>query len=263
MGVESRVALVTGGTSGLGAEMARVLAGDGARIAVAGRDRERGEAVVAEIADAGGEARFFHHDAADPESATELAAAVEDALGPIEILVNNAGTMFFGPIGQHTPDDFDRAVAVNLRGPFLMTQAVLPSMVEHRYGRVIFISSNGASSGAAGTSLYAITKAGLEGLMRALMAEFAPFGITFNSVEPGLIDTPLTSTMLSDPAMREKFSKHHPNQRVGEVRDIAHAVRMLADDEAGHMLANVVTVDGGLTRAIGYAVVEPPDEKKQ
>jgi 2-hydroxycyclohexanecarboxyl-CoA dehydrogenase len=136
-------------------------------------------------------------------------------------------------------------------------------MAQRGYGRVVFVSSNGASSGAAQTSLYAMGKAGLEGLMRALMAEFAPFGITFNTVAPGLVHTPLTSTMLDVPEMRARFSGHHPNGRVGEVRDIAHAVAMLADDEAGHMLANVITVDGGLTRAIGYAVIEPPEDKLQ
>jgi 2-hydroxycyclohexanecarboxyl-CoA dehydrogenase len=263
MPIDQRTALVTGATSGLGAEMARMLAARGARVAVAGRDRERGDAVVGQIRSNGGEAEFFGHDAGVVDSNRELVGAVERGLGPIEILVNNAGTMFFGPLDQHAAEHFDRAIAVNLRGPFLLTQAVVPGMVERRYGRVIFISSNGASSGAAMTSLYAITKAGMEGLMRALMAEFAPFGITFNTVEPGLIDTPLTSTMLSDPALREHFAKHHPNRRVGEPRDVAHAVVMLADDDAGHMQANVVTVDGGVTRVIGYAVIEPPEDKKQ
>jgi 2-hydroxycyclohexanecarboxyl-CoA dehydrogenase len=263
VGVEGRIALVTGATSGLGAETARRLAAGGAGVAVAGRDRGRGDAVVAEIADAGGVARFFEHDAAVIESNPELVAAVGAGLGPIDILVNNAGTMFFGPLDQHLSSDFDRAMAVNLRSPFLLTQAVLPSMVERRYGRIVFMSSNGAASGAAMTSLYAMTKAGLEGLMRALMAEFAVFGITFNTVEPGLIETPLTATMLSDPAVREHFASHHPNRRVGTAREVAHAIAMLADDDAGHMQANVVTIDGGITRAIAYAVIEPPKEKQQ
>jgi gluconate 5-dehydrogenase len=108
-----------------------------------------------------------------------------------------------------------------------------------------------------------MTKAGLQGLMRALMAEFAPFGITFNTVAPGLTETPLTATMLSDAEQHERLARHHPGGRVGEAADIAHAVAMLADDAAGHISANVVVVDGGLTRAIGYAVVEPPAEKVQ
>jgi gluconate 5-dehydrogenase len=113
------------------------------------------------------------------------------------------------------------------------------------------------------TSLYAMGKAGLEGLMRALTAEFGSRGVTFNTGEPGLVDTPLTSTMLNDPAMRKHLAGHHPNRRVGEPQDVALAVKMLADDEALHMLANVIVVDGGLTRTIGYAVVEPPEEKRQ
>lgn len=263
MGVHGRTAVVTGATSGIGAEVARVLAAGGARVAVCGRDRGRGDAVVAEIAAAGGEAAFFPYDAQDPAAAGTLVAAVEQGLGPVEILVNNAGTMFFGPVAEHTPETFDTAIAVNLRAPFLLTQAVLPGMTDRRRGRVVFVSSNGAASGAARTSLYAMSKAGLEGLMRALMAEFAPFGITFNTVAPGLVRTPLTSTMLDDTAMQTRLAGHHPNGRVGDVRDIAHAVLMLADDHAGHVLANVITVDGGLTRAIGYAVVEPPADKVQ
>jgi NAD(P)-dependent dehydrogenase (short-subunit alcohol dehydrogenase family) len=218
---------------------------------------------VATIRASGGVAEFLAHDAGEPESGGELARAAEASLGPIEILVNNAGTMFFGPFEQHSVQDFDRAVAINLRAPFLLTQAVAPAMAARGYGRVIFVSSNGASAGAAMTSLYAVAKAGLEGLMRALMAEYAPFGVTFNTVEPGLIDTPLTATMLSDPELRAHFAAHHPNRRVGQPGDVAHAVVMLADDAAGHMQANVVIVDGGITRAIAYAVVEPPEDKQQ
>ena len=263
MGVDGRTALVTGATSGLGEAIALRLAAGGARVAVAGRDRARGEAVVAAIAAAGGQAQFFEHDAERIESNSALVEAVRQRLGPVEILINNAGTMFFGPLGGHAAADFDKAMAVNLRSPFLVTQAVLGDMVERGFGRVIFMSSNGASAGAAMTSLYAMTKAGMEGLMRALMAEFAAFGITFNAVEPGLIDTPLTATMLSDPAVRAHFAGHHPNKRVGESHEVAHAVAMLADDDAGHMQANVVTIDGGITRAIGYAVIEPPQDKQQ
>jgi 2-hydroxycyclohexanecarboxyl-CoA dehydrogenase len=258
-----RVALVTGATSGIGAEIATRLAAGGARVAVAGRDRERGARVVASIHDAGGEAVFVAHDAVRPEANQELVTETKRVLGPVEILVNNAGTMFFGPLAGHGVADFDTAINLNLRSPFLLTQAVVPGMVERQYGRVIFISSNGASSGAAMTSLYAMSKAGMEGLMRALMAEFAASGITFNTVQPGLVDTPLTSTMLSDPAMHAHFAGHHPNRRVGIPADIAHVVAMLADDDAGHVQANVITVDGGLTRAIGYAVNEPPEEKRQ
>jgi 2-hydroxycyclohexanecarboxyl-CoA dehydrogenase len=258
-----RVALVTGATSGIGAELATRLAAGGARVAVAGRDRERGAIVVASIREAGGEAVFVAHDALPVEANRELVDETERCLGPVDILVNNAGTMFFGPLAGHRAVDFDTAINVNLRSPFLLTQAVVPGMVERGHGRVIFVSSNGALSGAAMTSLYAAGKAGLEGLMRALMAEFAASGITFNTVQPGLVDTPLTSTMLSDPAMHAHFAAHHPDRRVGSPADIAHVVAMLADDDAGHLQANVITVDGGLTRAIGYAVNEPPEEKRQ
>jgi 2-hydroxycyclohexanecarboxyl-CoA dehydrogenase len=263
MGVESRAALVTGASSGIGAAIAKALGHAGARVAVAGRDAARGGAVAAAIRGAGGVAEFVSHDAAAPGSAHEVAERAAAAVGEIDILVNNAGTMFFGPFASHPLAAFDTAVAVNLRGPFLLTQAVLPGMAQRAYGRVIFISSNGARSGAANTSLYAMTKAGLEGLMRALMAEYAAQGVTFNTVQPGLVDTPLTATMLAEPGMRSHFAGFHPGRRVGEPTDIAHAVCLLADDAAGHLQANVITVDGGLTAAIGYAVAEPPADKQQ
>jgi 2-hydroxycyclohexanecarboxyl-CoA dehydrogenase len=263
MGVEGRAALVTGATSGIGAAIAQALAAAGARVAVAGRDAQRGEAVVAGIREAGGVAELVSHDAADPASAEAVAASATAAVGPIDILVNNAGTMFFGPFAEHPVGAFDTAVAVNLRGPFVLTQALIGGMAERCYGRVIFISSNGARSGAAMTSLYAMTKAGLEGLMRALMAEYAGHGITFNTVQPGLVDTPLTATMLAEPGMRSHFAGFHPGGRVGDPADIAHAVLLLADDAAGHFQANLVCVDGGLTSAIGYAVAAPPAGKQQ
>src|ERR1700722_5198363 len=123
-----RVALVTGPTSGIGAEIATRLAADGARVAVAGRDRERGATVVASIQDAGGEAVFVAHDAVAIEANQELVADTERRLGPVDILVNNAGTMFFGPLAGHRAVDFDTAINVNLRSPFLLTQAVVPGM---------------------------------------------------------------------------------------------------------------------------------------
>jgi 2-hydroxycyclohexanecarboxyl-CoA dehydrogenase len=263
MSFAARTALVTGSTSGIGAAIAMRLAAGGARVVVAGRDHARGDAVVAAIVGNGGKAIFVSHEAAEVQSNHNIVAEAEGALGPIDILVNNAGTMFFGPFGGHAAADFDTAIGVNLRSPFLLTQAVLPGMVQRGYGRVIFISSNGATSGAAMTSLYAMSKSGVEGLMRALMAEYAAAGITFNTVEPGLVDTPLTSTMLSDPEMHAHFASYHPNRRVGCAEDVAHAVAMIADDDAGHMQANVIVIDGGLTRAIGYAVAEPPADKQQ
>jgi 2-hydroxycyclohexanecarboxyl-CoA dehydrogenase len=243
--------------------MARSLASAGARVGVAGRDADRGAAVVGEIAASGGEARFFHHEAADIASADTLAEQVEVALGPVDILVNNAGTMFFGAFAEQTAADFDRAIGINLRGPFLLTQAIVPGMASRGRGRVIFISSNGAGAGAGMTSLYAMGKAGLEGLMRVLTAEYAPLGVTFNTVQPGLIETPLTATMLDDAATHQHLAGHHPNRRIGQPRDVAIAVTMLADDDAGHLGANVIVVDGGLTRSIAYAVVEPPVDKIQ
>ncbi|MCW3003726.1 MAG: 2-hydroxycyclohexanecarboxyl-CoA dehydrogenase [Conexibacter sp.] len=258
MGVEGRVALVTGATSGIGEATAHTLAARGARVAVAGRDADRGRAVVAAITAAGGEAAFVPHDLADPHGGEAVVAATVKALGQPRILVNNAGTFFFGPTPDVTPDEFDLAMRVNLRGAFLATQAVLPGMAAGGGGRVVLIGSSGGSVGVAMTPLYAMTKAALKGLMVALVPEWGSAGVTFNVVEPGLVETPLTAPMTGTEEQREQFFPHHPTGRIGVPQDIAHAIAMFADDDADHINAQVLLVDGGNTATAKHSALPPP-----
>jgi 3-oxoacyl-[acyl-carrier protein] reductase len=234
VGVEGRVALVTGATSGIGEATAHTLAARGARVAVAGRDADRGRAVVAAITAAGGEAAFVPHDLADPHGGEAVVAATVKALGQPRILVSNAGTFFFGPTPDVTPDEFDLAMRVNL------------------------IGSSGGSVGVAMTPLYAMTKAALKGLMVALVPEWGSAGVTFNVVEPGLVETPLTAPMTGTEEQREQFFPHHPTGRIGVPQDIAHAIAMFADDDAEHINAQVLLVDGGNTATAKHSALPPP-----
>jgi NAD(P)-dependent dehydrogenase (short-subunit alcohol dehydrogenase family) len=263
MAVTGRVALVSGATSGLGAEVARNLARHGARVAIAGRDASRGAALAAELQQRGGAAAFVPHDLFDPASAAAAAAAAAAALGPVEILVCNAATYFFGPFLDVTVDEACRAFEANVLGTLLLTQAVLPGMVERERGRVVFITSVGAEFGTARGSLYAMSKAALLGLMRALVAEFGPYGITVNAVGPGLIHTPLTEPVLGTAEQRAEAAASHPSGRLGTPEDVAHVVRMLVDDEAGHVAASHILVDGGKSLMTGTRGKPPPTEAER
>jgi NAD(P)-dependent dehydrogenase (short-subunit alcohol dehydrogenase family) len=255
-----RTAIVTGSTSGLGAAIARSLGADGTRVVVAGRDTDRGEQVAKEIRDAGGEAIFAVHDLRDAATAKSVAAAAAEAFGDVDILVNNAGTFFFGPFEGITPDEFDTTMEINVRGTMLMTQAVIGGMAEREWGRIVFMSSVAADQTFAHAVLYSTGKAALNGLMRGLVSEYAAKGITFNSVLPGLVPTPLTSPMLGEEYQREYFGKFHANGRVGRPEEVAHAVRMLVAEEAGHMIGQTIGVDGGITTVLPYEALPPPPD---
>jgi 3-oxoacyl-[acyl-carrier protein] reductase len=261
MTLAGRSALVTGATSGLGEAIARGLALGGARVAVAGRDAERGHAVVRAITDCGGEAAFVQHDLADPDAGSGVVERSILALGPLDILVNNAGTFFFGPTAAVSVADFDLAMRVNVRGAFLATQSALPGMAARGHGRVVFIGSSGASVGVAMTPLYAMSKAALKGLMVALVPEWGSSGVTFNLVEPGLVQTPLTTPMTATEEQRAQFLPHQPTGRIGVPDDVAHAVLMLVDDHASHINAQTIVVDGGNVATAKHSALPPPPDR--
>lgn len=258
MGIDQRVALVTGASSGLGEAAARHLAAHGARVVATGRDATRGEAVVQSIRDAGGEAVFLQLDLSDPDVGQKAQEGVAKAYGHADILINNAGTFFFQPLAAVTPEDFETAVRINFRGPFLIAQALVPVMAEHGHGRVVFVGSSAASAGVAMTPLYSATKAALKGLMLALVPEFGLAGVTFNTIEPGLIATPLTSNLVGSPDLQAPFIPHQPTGRVGVPIDLAHTVLMLADDHAGHVNAQTIVLDGGNIKTAKHSAMPPP-----
>jgi NAD(P)-dependent dehydrogenase (short-subunit alcohol dehydrogenase family) len=245
---QGRVAIVTGSTSGIGAEIARRLGEAGARVAVTGRDETRGREVVHEIARTGGEAVFFAHDLGESGTPGRLVEETVSALGGVDILVNNGGTLMAAPTPEVDAGTFDRAFRLNVRSAFLLVGAAAPLMAKEGWGRIISISSVSGQRGSAGLALYGATKAALEQLTRAWAAEFGPRGVAVNCVAPGRVLTPFSEKNLglSDPETRARVEAAIPAGRVAEIGDVAAAALFLASEEAGYVQGVVLNVDGGL-----------------
>jgi len=237
--LDGRVALVTGASRGIGKAIALTLAQCGAKVALNYLSSAReAEAVAAAIRDGGGQALAVAADVSVPAQVEAMIAAVTRELGPIDILINNAGIGMRRGVDDLTEADFDRTIAVNLKAAFLCTQSVVGSMRERRYGRIVNISS-GAARGAGAVGLhYNASKAGLEGLTRGYAARLARDGITVNAVAPSLIETDMTSAW-----SRENVSRI-PVGRLGTPEEVAHAVAMVVTNP--YMTGQTVPLNGGL-----------------
>ena len=235
-----RVALVTGGSRGIGAAIAVGLAEAGAAVAVNYRDREReAEAVAERLRGLGRQAMAVRADVSRSGDVAAMVTAVTRALGPIDILVNNAGIGLIRTVEDLTEDDFDTTIAVNLKSVFLCTQAVLPGMRERRWGRIVNVSS-GAARGAGGIGPhYNASKAGMEGLTRGYAARLVKEGITVNAVAPSLIETDMVRNGLASSPARI------PLGRFGTPEECAQVVMMLVGN--AYMTGQTVALSGGLS----------------
>jgi 3-oxoacyl-[acyl-carrier protein] reductase len=239
-GLAGRVALVTGGSGGIGAAIAGQLAAAGAAVAVGyGQHGEAAEKTAAQIVSAGGRAVALGADLRDPAAPGQLAEAAEDALGPVDVLVSNAGLGGTKALGEVTADDFDAMLAVNLRAPFLLAQRTLPGMADRGFGRILFVSSVAAFTGGIVGPHYAASKAGLNGLTHFLASRYAPAGVTVNGLAPALVTE--TGMLPGDPA---ELRQRVPVGRLGrpeEVADLALAILRNA-----YLTNQVVSLDGGM-----------------
>jgi 3-oxoacyl-[acyl-carrier protein] reductase len=235
-----RVALVTGGSRGIGKAIALALAKGGAAVAINYRERgEEAASVVAAIREGGGHAAAVAADVSNAAAVQRMVAEAEDRFGSIEILVNNAGMAQARGLDDISEADFDQALAVNLKSAFLCTQAVLPDMRARRWGRIVNISSIGARIGAGSVSVaYGAAKAGLEGLTRAYALRLAPEGVTVNAIAPGLIDTEMGA-----PLIAAGVGARIPVGRVGVGDEIAQAVLFLIGD--AFVTGQTLAVNGG------------------
>ncbi|MGH3290409.1 MAG: SDR family NAD(P)-dependent oxidoreductase [Trebonia sp.] len=250
-GLAGKVALVTGGASGIGAGIAQVLASGGAAVAVGDLNGEAATAVAGGL-HGGGKRLGVPLDVTDRESARLAVDQVEQRLGPVDILVNNAGISNVAPFLDITDEDWHRLMNVNLRGVLVMTQRVLRSMLDRRAGRVINISSMAGKEGLPNLAHYCATKFGVIGLTQALAKEAAPYNVTVNAVCPGVVRTPLWD----DPATGilrqldgengwQAFVDGIPLRRPQSAQDIGHACAYLASDLAANITGEALNVSGG------------------
>ncbi|PZQ02837.1 MAG: 2-hydroxycyclohexanecarboxyl-CoA dehydrogenase [Variovorax paradoxus] len=248
---ENKVVVVTGGGGGIGGATCRRFAGEGAKVAVFDLNLAAAEQVAAQIRAAGGTAQAMGCDITDRTSVDQAVAATAEALGAIDVLVNNAGWDVFKPFVQTVPAEWERLIAVNLTGALHMLHAVLPGMAERRAGRIVNVASDAARGGSSGEAVYSACKGGLVALSKTLAREHARQGITVNVVCPGPTDTALLAGVAEgarDPAkLLEAFRSAIPLGRLGQPDDLAGAIAFFASDDAGFVTGQVVSVSGGLT----------------
>jgi NAD(P)-dependent dehydrogenase (short-subunit alcohol dehydrogenase family) len=244
----SRVAVVTGGASGIGLGVAHRLAADGHRIAVLDRDAAGAEAAAAALRGRGADAVALEVDVADWASVDTAFAALRADLGPVAILVTSAGIESFDSVLEITPDIWDRILAVNLTGTFTCARAAIPDMLEAGWGRIVTIASSSAQSGAPRMAHYAASKGGVIALTKALAVELARSGITVNTIPPSLVDTPMAraAEAAGDFPGVDVVGPMVPVGRAGTPDDVAAACAFLCSDSASYITGQVVGVNGGM-----------------
>jgi 2-hydroxycyclohexanecarboxyl-CoA dehydrogenase len=242
-----KVALVSGAAAGIGAACAKRLAQDGIAIGVLDLDEARCADTVAAIKDAGGTAIALGADVSKRDQAFAAVAKLRDALGPVTILVNNAGVTDFTPFEEITDELWDFVYAVNVRGPMLLAQAVFPDMKAAHWGRIVNISSSSAQTGAVNMITYSSSKGAVVTMTRSMAQEFGPLGITVNNIPPGSV----MNTIMSE-ANRDRFQiptevllQTVPVRRLGEPSDIANACAWLASEASSYVTGQTIGVNGG------------------
>jgi len=242
--LDGRVAIVTGGSRGIGGAIAALLAEHGAAVVVSGRDAVRLDRAVLELQERGASVHGVAADAAKREDVDRLVEATKERFGRLDILVNNAGITRDGLLIRMKDDDWDRVMETNLRGAFLTTRAASKLMVRQRSGRIINIASTAGVMGNAGQVNYSAAKAGLIGFTKAAARELAHWGILVNAVAPGLIETDMTAAIPAE--AREALLAQVPLKRIGSAREVAEMVGFLAGDGAAYVTGQVFHVNGGL-----------------
>jgi 2-hydroxycyclohexanecarboxyl-CoA dehydrogenase len=243
----SKVALVTGAAAGIGAACAKRLAKEGIAIGVLDLDEARCADTVAAIKEARGDAIALGADVSKRDQVFAAVQKLRDNFGPVNILVNNAGVTDFTPFEEVTDELWDFVYAVNVRGPMIMTQAVLPDMKKGHWGRIVNISSSSAQTGAVNMITYSSSKGAVVTMTRSMAQEFGPFGITVNNIPPGSV----MGTIMSE-ANRDKFQIPSevllatlPVRRMGEPEDIANACAWLCNDASSYVTGQTIGVNGG------------------
>ena len=247
----NKTAIITGGAGGIGGATCRRFAAEGARVAIFDMNLQAAQQVAADIQASGGTAEAFQCDITDRAAVDAAVAAAEAKLGPIDVLVNNAGWDIFKPFTKTVPAEWDKLIAINLTGALHMHHAVLPGMVARGGGRIVNIASDAARGGSSGEAVYAACKGGLVALSKTLAREHARHNITVNVVCPGPTDTALLAGFAEGAANPEKlmdaFKKAIPLGRLGQPDDLAGAIVFFGSSDAAFITGQVISVSGGLT----------------
>ena len=244
MSLSGRVALVTGASQGIGRACALKLAEAGAAVALAARNQEKLEELARTVTANGGQAATFVMDVGDEQQIKSGCKAALEKFGKIDILLNNAGITRDQLVMRLKRPDWDAVLATNLTSAYLCIQEVIGSMLRHRWGRIINMTSVFGQTGQAGQANYASSKAGLIGLTMAIAREVGSRNITCNAVAPGFIETAMTTTLSED--LKRKALEQIPLGRLGTSEDVANAVAFLASEEASYITGHVLNVNGGI-----------------
>jgi 3-oxoacyl-[acyl-carrier protein] reductase len=245
-GTGGRVAVVTGGGSGLGREMALRFARDGAAVVVADQNAESAEAVCAEIVKSNGRALGIKVDVRSQGEVEAMVKAAVDNFGGLHVLVNSAGVGEQTAFLKQTIAEFERIIAVNLTGTYRCVHVAAPEMIKCGWGRIINISSVTGLRGVSGRVSYGASKTGIVGMTRALAIELAPYNITVNAIAPGPVDTEMVRQVHSE-ATRETYNRNSPMHRYGTTTEIADGAAFLASDQASYITGHTLPIDGGMT----------------
>jgi 2-hydroxycyclohexanecarboxyl-CoA dehydrogenase len=248
---DGKTIIVTGGGGGIGGATSKRFAAQGAKVAVFDMNLEAAQKVVDAIQADGGSANAFKCDITNRAEVDAAVAATVAQLGPIDVLVNNAGWDIFKPFTKTVPAEWDKLIAINLTGALHMHHAVLPGMVAHGGGRIVNIASDAARGGSSGEAVYAACKGGLVSLSKTLAREHARHNITVNVVCPGPTDTALLADFAvgagNPEKLMEAFKKAIPLGRIGQAEDLAGAIVFFSSDDASFITGQVISVSGGLT----------------
>lgn len=250
MRLGGKVAIVTGGGSGIGRAVAELFAREGARVVVADYKTDLGKETVEAIKRDGGDAMFVQVDVSSSAQVERLVDATLNTYGGIDILLNNAGILLFGTVLDTDEKDWNRVVSINLTGTFLVSKAVLPHMITRGGGSIINVtSSTGAHDAGPNTAAYVSSKGGVALLTRAMAIDHAKDNVRVNAIAPGPTDTPMLRNALS-PHQLAAFAATLPMGRLGRPEELASAVMFLASDEASFVTGAILAVDGGQTAQV-------------
>jgi NAD(P)-dependent dehydrogenase (short-subunit alcohol dehydrogenase family) len=250
--LDDKVALITGGASGMGKVASHLFAREGAKVVLADVADEAGEAVVADIRDQSGHAAYVHADVSRASDAEAMVRFAVDTFGGLTVLYNNAGVFpeRDGSVTETPEEVWDLTIGINLKGVYLGCRYGIPAMIESGGGSIVNVASFVAFMGAATPQIaYTASKGGVLSMTREIAVEFARNGVRANSLCPGPIETPLLQELLADPARRQRRLVHIPMGRFGQAEELANAALFLASDESSYMTGAALVVDGGITAA--------------